>query len=66
MIPRLMIPATDVRDVAEAHVAAMKIPEAGGKRHIVCGPSIWLQDLAEIMESEFEPLGYNIPKTYAP
>ena len=66
MLPRLMYPVTDVRDVAEAHVAAMKIPEAGGKRHIVCGPSLWLQEVADIIESEFQPLGYSIPKTYMP
>ena len=66
LLPRLSFSVVDVRDVAAAHVSAMKVPEAAGQRHIVSGPCMWLKDMAKMIEAEFKPLGYNIPTSYAP
>ena len=40
----------DVRDVAEAHVRAMTLPEAVGHRHIISAQGIWVQDLAKVCD----------------
>jgi dihydroflavonol-4-reductase len=49
MIPNLILPYVDVRDVADAHVAAMTAPDAGGKRHIVANAGVPLPDVARML-----------------
>jgi len=66
MIAHLHFPFVDVRDVAAAHIRAMTIPEAAGKRHILHGHSMWLDDIAKILAAEFKPQGYNVPTMTAP
>lgn len=66
MLPHLNFNIVDVRDVALAHVTAMTKPEAAGKRHILVGRSIWMQEVAKIIEAEFKPMGYSIPTSVAP
>ena len=66
LLPRLSFSVVDVRDVATTHIRAMKIPEAGNHRHILSGHNLWLKEMALMIESEFKPLGYSIPTSYAP
>jgi nucleoside-diphosphate-sugar epimerase len=46
-LPRLYLPIVDVRDVAKAHVAAMTVPEAAGKRFILFGEECSYGELAK-------------------
>ena len=66
LLPRIGISICDVRDVAAAHIKAMLVPEAAGRRHIVDSGSLWFHDIANILDKEFRPLGYKIPTTNAP
>jgi len=51
----------DVRDVAEAHINAMLLPEVKGKRIIAYNKRISFADIAEILKKEFGKYGYSIP-----
>ena len=45
----------DVREVAFAHLQAIKVADARNKRFILCSQSIWMKDLAAILKKEFSP-----------
>ena len=52
----------DVRDVAKAHVNAIKSDEAQGKRFILAGDtSFWFSEMGQILHDEFGPQGYTVP-----
>lgn len=51
----------DVRDLAEAHVAAMTRPEAAGQRFIVAGEHTPMERVARILAAHFGPRGFRIP-----
>ena len=65
-LPHINLVIVDVRDVAAAHVAAMTLPNASGKRHILTGTNMWFQEVAKIYSEEFYPMGYNVPVRVAP
>jgi len=65
-VARLKCNITDVRDVAQAHVAALTIPEAAGQRHLIVNHSVWIKDMALIIQKEFKPKGYFVPTFTAP
>lgn len=54
---KLHFPTVDVRDVAAAHLAAMTVPGAAGHRHILVSGSLWMQDMARILQDEFKQQG---------
>jgi len=65
--PDLAWPLVDVRDVADAHVSAMKAGEAPGKRFICCTEdSISMFQMAEILDRTFSEKGYRIPTKKVP
>ncbi|PIK36868.1 hypothetical protein BSL78_26293 [Apostichopus japonicus] len=66
LIPKLNIPAVDVRDVAKAHVVAMTEPEAAGNRHILSTDNIWWSEMAAYVAEEFKPQGYKIASVACP
>ena len=66
LLPKLSFNVIDVRAIAKAHIVAMKLPEAAGNRHIVCGERMLLSEMALQLEKEFKPMGYGIPTTNAP
>ncbi|XP_013792300.1 putative uncharacterized oxidoreductase YDR541C [Limulus polyphemus] len=66
LIPGLNFYICDVRDVALAHIRAMTIPEAAGQRHIVGSGSLWMRDIAYILQKEFSPQGYWVFTLSAP
>jgi nucleoside-diphosphate-sugar epimerase len=51
----------DVRDVADAHVAAMTNPNANRKRFIVANAQASMIDVARILKNNFSSRGYKIP-----
>jgi len=66
LVPKLNLVVTDVRDVALAHIRAMTVPEAAGKRHIICTASKWMKDVTAILHKEFKGQGYFVPTIVAP
>ncbi len=64
--PDLGWPAVDVRDVATAHIAAMEIPEAAGKRFCCAIENCRIQDIAQILAKHFRAGGYKIPTRMLP
>ncbi|XP_072034989.1 uncharacterized protein [Amphiura filiformis] len=66
MVIKVNLPMIDVRDVAEAHVKALTLPEAAGNRHLLCAGNMWWAEMADILSKEFKPQGYNVPSMMAP
>lgn len=66
MIPNLVLPYVDVRDVAEAQVAAMIAPDAGGRRHIVTNPSLPLGEIAHMLRAGIPERADRIPTRHLP
>jgi len=56
----------DVRDVAGAHIAAMTSPKAPGNRFVSVTDTMWVPEMARILNEEFRPLGYKVPTWVAP
>ena len=59
-IARLRFAYVDVRDVALAHVMAMKNEESNGKRYILASECIWFEEIMDILRKEFSKYGYSI------
>ncbi len=51
--PRLHQGVVDVRDVAQAHIAAMERKAAGGERFIACSESLWLKEIGKILSAAY-------------
>lgn len=66
MVPRMSLGICDVRNVATAHITAMTSPKAPGNRYIAITDCIWIQEMAQILDEEFRPLGYNVPTSVCP
>lgn len=60
-IPRLGYSFVDVRDVVDAHLAAMLAPSAGGRRFLVSNEFLWLRELAEMLRAELGPAADKVP-----
>ena len=63
---KIGFPMVDVRDVASAHVAAMTVPDAAGKRFCCAIEHAWFADVATILQRHFGPKGYKIPTRALP
>ncbi len=64
--PRISFAVVDVRDIATAHRLAMEAPQAAGNRYICANASIWMTEIASILNTEFGPRGYRIPTRTLP
>ncbi|KAK3778365.1 hypothetical protein RRG08_060046, partial [Elysia crispata] len=62
-VPAFILPCVDVRDVARAHLICMVNVETIGHRHILYADSMWIKHIAELLDVEFGPQGYHIPKS---
>ena len=62
MVPKIIIPTVDVRDVAKMHVSALKIDESIGKRFLLSENTYWMKDISQCLKD----LGYNAPTIQAP
>src|SRR6202451_1890745 len=67
-LPRQRFGVVDVRDVAEAHMTAMAIPAAAGKRYLLLadGPTITWLGLAQILRDRLGPAGEHVTTAEAP
>jgi dihydroflavonol-4-reductase len=65
-VPRMSFAVVDVRDIAAAHRLAMETPEAAGNRYICANPSMWMGDMAAVLDAEFGPRGYRVPTRALP
>lgn len=67
-LPRQRFGIVDVRDVAEAHLAAMATPAAAGKRYLLLadGPTITWLGLAEILRRHLGPAGTRVTTEEVP
>ena len=64
-VPKMGIPLIDVRDCASIHVAAMTAKEAGGRRLLATGQSLWFKDIAAILKAQYPQLK-GLPKGEIP
>jgi len=65
-IPEIGINMVDVRDVALAHVRAMRVPAAANQRYLISAEWKWFRDVCALLKSEFASKGYTLPSFYAP
>ena len=65
-VAKLNCNITDVRDVAQAHLQALVLPEVAGQRHLIVSHSVWVKEVAMILQKEFSPQGYFVPTFTAP
>jgi len=56
----------DVRDVATAHIRALKAPQAAGKRYLCVTRSMWLSEMSQLLRAEFSHEGYQITQFHLP
>lgn len=63
---RFMLNVVDVRDVALAHVRAITVKEAAGRRFIVNHESIWMKQAADFLAEKYLPQGWPIPTEETP
>lgn len=56
----------DVRDVADAHVAALTAPGAAGKRFVLAIEHASMLDIARILSEKFSARGYKVPTRKVP
>ncbi|MCF6276086.1 MAG: NAD-dependent epimerase/dehydratase family protein, partial [Robiginitomaculum sp.] len=64
--PKAAYPIVDVRDLAELHMAAMKVKDAGGRRLIAAGETLWLSEIANIARAAYPQKGRKLPKGELP
>ncbi len=68
LAPRQRFGIADVRDVADAHRAAMTTPSAAGKRYLVLadGPTISWLEIAQLLRARFGELADKAPTEEVP
>ena len=49
-LPRVQLGCVDVREVAQAHLQALKVPEADGKKFQLCENAYWITDIGECLK----------------
>ena len=55
-IPRSNFAFVDVRDCAMAHLKAVQVPEAAGKRFLTSGHDAWIKEVADALIAKFPNL----------
>lgn len=56
-MPKVQFPTVDVRDVAQAHLNAILIPEAANQRFILCSESCWFKDYGQWLDEAYGKQG---------
>jgi len=59
--PKIAYPIIDVRDCASIHVAAMSAKEAGGRRLMAAGETLWMSGIADVLKAAY-PAYKKLPK----
>ena len=65
-LPRLGFNIVDVRDVADLHIRAMTMPEAGGQRFVAAGHFAWMAEIAEVLRAKFGAEAAKVPTRKVP
>ena len=67
-VPRQRFGIADVRDVSDAHLAAMRTPQAAGKRYLVLadGPTTTFLAVARVLRDRLGPLAERVPTKAVP
>lgn len=60
-VPKVAYPIVDVRDCAAIHVKAMTAKEAGGRRLMAGGNTLWFDEIAKTLRGEY-PEAKKLPK----
>lgn len=66
IVPEIILEYVDVRDVAEAHIAALTADSAGGQRYIMAGPSLSLLEIANTLREAQPDSAGKLPKREMP
>ncbi len=66
LLPDISMAICDVRDVARAHMNALKDPHASSKRLLIVSKTVKFQNVAKVLREEFKNKGYSISNTVAP
>jgi dihydroflavonol-4-reductase len=64
--PRVGFCVVDVRDVADAHVKAMTVPEAAGERFLASGRFMWMSEVADVLRESFPDYRKKLPRGELP
>jgi len=64
--PKAAFPIVDVRDLADLHIAAMKVKGAAGRRLIGAGETLWFSSIADIAREAYPEKGRKLPKGELP
>ncbi len=64
--PKIGFQLVDVRDVADAHVAAMELREAAGERFILADDFLWYREVADILRQAYPEYSRKLPKGELP
>lgn len=52
-MPKVSLGIVDVRDVALAHLQAVKVPRAANKRVLLVESTLWFKEIADILNEAF-------------
>ncbi|MCP3054557.1 NAD-dependent epimerase/dehydratase family protein [Aurantimonas marianensis] len=66
VVPDITLGIVDVRDVASAHLRAMTVPHAAGRRFILCGGSMSMMDIGRMIALADPSAGNRVPKLVLP
>lgn len=66
LLPRLGFWIVDVRDLVDAHIAAMTVPAAAGERFIAAGDFLWMSEMAESLRASLGGKGIDPPRQPMP
>jgi nucleoside-diphosphate-sugar epimerase len=64
--PNVRTPLVDVRDLANAHLQAAKVPEAKNKRIILSNEAFHFREVCETLSGHYGELFPKIPKVVMP
>lgn len=65
-VPDITLGIVDVRDVARAHLQAMTVPDAAGRRFILCGGSLSMREIGQAIALADPSAGSRMPKLILP
>lgn len=66
VVPNVALGLVDVRDVAAAHLLAMTVPEAAGRRFIVSAGSCSLFEIGQALAAVFPSYRWKLPRATLP
>lgn len=58
MLPKVVLPIVDVRDVAKCHVIALTAPNVSGTRNLLVTQTKWMREIADYRIPSNSPQGF--------